>query len=440
MALDPRKQPPVVVKDGETTAYDMLITPEASPEEKRKAARERVEALPKNPSERTAQILVEFRKLEHTVDETELWCPLLRELVAVGGTAVPQLCAELDRTTADRSLRRLGFALRAIGDARAVPALIRAVPRTLLPSSSDYGLEVGDKESMSFMQAHDLDRGTGGEYFYLGRPVREIVGTLVALTGQNLDDADPSGMSLSEDPRRQVLQRRIYRRHAQRWQTWWEANWQLFTSDAAYQKVNLSLADEPLPAAPQALGKTARLGGGLAGAVLSPAIEDGPNVWRALDLDTGYGPNWPAGIPREESARDPKQLADWASRSGVDLICVAHRLPDGTETYVLEALGMRVREIGSRDLRNLDRLIAAGTLPEGRPVGELLMHYDTKSQQFVPDANAAFVFITREGSMGVIETTDRVTRIANPTGIAEGSRAHAGSPTGVRFSLREIVP
>ena len=146
MAWDTRKQPPVVVKDGETTTYNMLITPEVPPEEKLKAARKLVEALSKKPSDRTAQILLEFRKLNHTVDETELWCLLMRELVAVGRDAVPQLCAELDRTTEDRMLRRLGFALRAIGDPRAVPALIRAIPKTLLPSSSDYGLIVSDKE------------------------------------------------------------------------------------------------------------------------------------------------------------------------------------------------------------------------------------------------------------------------------------------------------
>ena len=80
----------------------------------------------------------------------------MRELVAVGRDAVPQLCAELDRTTEDRTLRRLGFALRAIGDPRAVPALIRAIPKTLLPSSSDYGLIVIDKELMDFMLTHDL--------------------------------------------------------------------------------------------------------------------------------------------------------------------------------------------------------------------------------------------------------------------------------------------
>lgn len=440
MAWDTRKQPPVVVKEGETTTYNMLITPEVPPEEKLKAARKLVEALSEKPSDRTAQILLEFRKLNHTVDETEVWCLLMRELVAVGREAVPQLCAELDRTTEDRMLRRLGFALRAIGDARAVPALIRAIPKTLLPSSSDYGLIVSDKELTDFMQTHDLDKGKGGTYFDLGRPVREIIGALHALTRQDFDDAELFSMSLSEDPRRQVLQRRIYGRQAQRWQAWWEKNWRSFTDDAAYQRVNLNVADEPLPPASGALGPTARLSGEVIGAVLSPAIEEGQHAWHFYDLDTGYRPNWPTRIPRDEASRHAKQLADWASQSGVDLMCVTHRSPDGSETYVLRALGMKVREINARDLRNLDRLIAAGTLPEGRPVDELLMHYDTQSQQLVPDANAAFLFVTREGSTGLIETTDRVTRTANLTGIASSPTPGVGFHKGVRFNLKAIIP
>jgi beta-lactamase regulating signal transducer with metallopeptidase domain/5-hydroxyisourate hydrolase-like protein (transthyretin family) len=440
MAWDTRNQPPVVVKEGETTTYNMLISPEVPPEERLKAARKLVEALSKKPSDRTAQILLEFRKLNHTVDETELWCLLMRELVAVGREAVPQLCAELDRTTEDRMLRRLGFALRAIGDPRAVPALVRAIPKTLLPSSSDYGLIVGDKELTDFMQKHHLDKRVGGLYFDLGRPVREIIGALHGLSGQNFDDAELFNMSLSEDPRRQVLQRRIYLRQAQRWQAWWEKNSQRFTDDAAYQKCNLNVADEPLPPAPQALGKTARLSGEMTGAVLSPAVEEGQHAWHAYDLDTGYRPNWPTTIPRVEASRNAKKLSDWASQSGVDLICITHRSPDGTETYVLRALGMKVREINPRDLRNLDRLIAAGTLPEGRPVDELLMHYDTESQQFVPDANAAFLYVTREGNMGVIETTDRVTRTANLTGMPAGPSPGVGFHKGVRFNLKAIIP
>jgi beta-lactamase regulating signal transducer with metallopeptidase domain/5-hydroxyisourate hydrolase-like protein (transthyretin family) len=154
MAWDTQKQPPVVVKEGETTTYDMLITPPVPPDEKLKAAQKLVEALPKKPTDRTAQIILEFRKLNHTVDETELWCLLMRELVAIGREAVPQLSAELDATTENRMLRRLGFALRAIGDPRAEPALVRAIPKTLVPPSSDYGLIVADRELTDFMQTH----------------------------------------------------------------------------------------------------------------------------------------------------------------------------------------------------------------------------------------------------------------------------------------------
>jgi beta-lactamase regulating signal transducer with metallopeptidase domain/5-hydroxyisourate hydrolase-like protein (transthyretin family) len=443
MAWDTRQQPPVVVKDGETTTYNMLITPEISPADRLMAARKLVEALSENPSDRTAQILLEFRKLNHTVDETELWCLLMRELVAVGRDAVPQLCAELDRTTENRMLRRLGFALRAIGDPRAVPALIRALPKTLLPSSSDYGLDVADKQLIEFMQNHDVNPGTSGEYFDLGRPEREITSALHRLTGQNFDDAAVFCMSLSEDPRRQVFQRRIYGRGAKLWQAWWEKNWRTLTHDAAYQKVDLNVADLILPPAadPQALGKTARLCGEMSGAVLSPAIEKGQYAWHFYDLDTGYRPNWPAQVPRNEAARDSKKLADWAAESGADLMCITHRSPDGTETYVLRALGMKVQEISPRDVRNLDRLLAIGTLPEGRPVDELLMHYDPGSQQLLPDANAAFLFVTREGNMGLIETTDRVTRTANMSGIAAGSPlSGVGLHLGVRFNLTAIVP
>jgi hypothetical protein len=56
-------------------------------------------------------------------------------------------------------------------------------------------------------------------------------------------------------------------------------------------------------------------------------------------------------------------------------------------------------------------------------------------QQLVRDANAAFLYETREGTMGVIETTDRVTRVADLAGMAAG-----GFHKGVRFNLKTIVP
>src|SRR5262249_10941935 len=149
------------------------------------------------------------------------------------------------------------------------------------------------------------------------------------------------------------------------------------------EKVNLSVVDESLLPAPQALGKSARVSFTVMGAVLSPANETGGYASYFNDLDTGYQPGWPIAISRAEAARDPNRVADWAAERGVDLMCVTHRAPDGAETYVLRALGMKVREITARELRDLDSLVATGRLPEGRPVGELLMHYDDKSRQLV---------------------------------------------------------
>ncbi len=439
MVWDTRTQPPVVVKEGETTKYDMLITPRIPAADKLLAARKVVDSLPEKPSERTTGILLEFRKLNHTVDETELWCTLMRELVAIGPDAVPQLCAELDRAGEDRMLRRLGFALRAIGDPRAVPALIRALPKTLLPSSSDYGLQVEDRDLMAFMKKHDLENG-GGRLFNFGRPVREICGALNKLTGQTADDAELFGISRSEDPRRQVLQRRVYQRKAQRWQTWWEMHWREMTDDAAYQLVKLTVEDEALPPAPKSLGPRARLDDGVIGDTLSPAIQGGQHARHFCDLDTGFRPKWPAQIPKDESLFDEKQLADWAAESGVDLMCTTHRSEDGTEIYVLRAFGMKVWEISQRDLRNIDKLIAGGNLPEGREVAELLMHYDSETKQYVPDANAAFIFVTRDGSLGLIETTDRVTKTANLNGLAGAAPPGVGFFKGVRFNVKSIIP
>jgi len=443
MSWDTTQQPAVVVREGQTTEYNMLVTPKTLPTEALKSARKKVESLPAEPSHRVAQIFAEFRQLSRTVDQTELWCTLMRELVAIGRDAVPQLCAELDRSTEDRTLRRLAFAARAIGDARAVPALIRAIPKTLVPASSDYGLIVADGELATFMQKHDLNGGRrGGPYFDFGRPVREIFGALHKLTRQDFTDSELFGIHRSEDPRREWYQRRLFARQAERWQTWWELHWRELTDDAAYQRVNLKVDLEqlPPPTPSPSLGPNARLADSVHGDVLSPAIQGGQYTQYFYDLDTGAHPKWPAQIPQDEARFDPKQLADWAAENGVDLMCVTHRSPDGAQTFVLRSFGMKAWEISPRDLRNIDRLVAKGTLPLDHAAGELLVHYDNDAKQSEPDTNAAFVFVTREGCMGLIETKDRVTRTADLTGRMGDPPPGVGFQKGVRFNLKSIIP
>jgi hypothetical protein len=68
------------------------------------------------------------------------------------------------------------------------------------------------------------------------------------------------------------------------------------------------------------------------------------------------------------------------------------------------------------------------------------MHHDPEKQELIAAANAVFLFVTRDGSFGVIETTDRVRRTADLTGTAGTPPRGVGFFEGVRFNLKTIIP
>lgn len=434
MGWDTLEQPAVVAKEGETVETELLVVRELTPEEKMAQARKVQAELPKEPSARATAILEQLR----SVGDEETWCLLTQDLVQLGPVAVPAICEELDQTTGDRSLRRIAFVLRAIGDPRAVPALIRALPRTLVRSSSDYGMLVDDPALTAFMQQHDLEDNRG-RYFGFQRPNREVSGALQRLTGQKFDDQILNGISLRSEPRAQALQRRLFLRQAHRWRDWWEAHAKELTAEADFHQVRLPEEPQEIDLTPAPLGPQARLddGAGVTGMVVSPAVERGGYSTHFMDLDTGLCLSWPAEIPRDDSGTDPR-LAAWAAENGLDLMCVAIKAGD-LEAYSLRTLGMTAVEITPAEARTLEKQLARGELPAGRMVEDLLLHSDPGSGELIASANAAFLYTTREGGRGLIEVTDRVTKVEDLTGAA-GFPAGVGFHLGVRFNHRPIVP
>jgi hypothetical protein len=350
---------------------------------------------------------------------------------------VPQLCAELDQTTEQRMLRRLGFALRAIGDARAVPALVRAIPKTLQPPLSDYGLVVDNNELAAFMREHDLDGGQGrGTSFGFGRPVREIFGALQKLTNQDFgDEVLFSVVVSSDDPRAQSMQRRLYFEQAQRWQEWWESHAKELTNDAAYHRVGLVIPEEVPQSVPLSHSPNAKLGEKFVGVTLSTPIERGASF---LDLDTGVKPPWPNDWAHDVEIEGRPEVAQWAAENGIDLMCVTYKSPTGESTYALRAFNMRLWELAPADARNIEKRLKSGKLA-GQPAGELLLHYDRETKQYAPDQNAEFLYMTREGGMGLLEVTDRVTRVEDLTGRFDTPKG-VGFTKGVRFNYTPIKP
>ena len=442
MGWDTDRQPPIVVPAGGVVRCFIKIKVRLSDEEKMADARQVVEDLPKDTSQRTEAILAEFRKLNHTVDQCELWCSLIKDLVDIGREAVPILCRELDETDEQRMMRRLGFALRAINDPRAVPALIRAIPKTLQPAMSDYGLIVGDAELLKFMQQHDLDADRQGRHFGFGRPIREIFAALNKITGHQLAEQELHNVHRSKDRRTLYRQQQQYQAVAESWRDWWESHYQDFGVDAKYGKVDL----QPLPPLDLSslptglrLSENAQIDRSSSGQTLAPIGDQNGNRY-FLDVDTGRTIDWPESLSRgDRSASSIEQATAWAAKQGLDLICLPH--DDGSEKspFVLRGIEMQVWEIDPWDAANIGKRIKQGRLPQGRKIDDgLLLHFDPKTNRRFPKIGTSFLYLSREDGLGIITITDFVTQVRDITGMFQAP-AGVGYHRGVRFDWKTIA-
>jgi len=443
MAWNTHDLPPIVVAEGSATECILNVTPPPTAAEKLAKAEKVLEVIPIDADKRVAAIIEELRRLNHTVDETETWCSLMRELTIIGSDAVPALCKEFETTDDSFMMRRLAFSLRAIGDPRAVPTLIRVLPKTLLIGSSDMSLIVEDKTLSAFMRRHSARQRTEvGAYFDFGRAVRETHSTLTRLTKRNVDGSELFGMMRSIDRRRVGIQEKQYHEAAAEWSAWWEANAEQFGVEPEFRKVNLpayraaDLSDYPTG---RELTKNAQAGTRMGEYVLRPIGDTGDRGDFFLDLDTGRRLGWPQGLPREDSSAETVQAAkESAAKRQADLMCVAMPDLNGKLTYTLTGIGLKLWEIKPSDAQDIRKRIADGKLPEGREVKDVLWHYDTETNRLVPNRGGSFLYLTREQGLGVINITGLVTEVGNPGGYGPPLRG-VGYNHGVRFNHQYIA-
>ncbi|QDU23203.1 RNA polymerase sigma factor [Urbifossiella limnaea] len=328
---------------------------------------------------------------------------VLRDLIRLGPAAVPDVVAELDATTDPFLLRCLGYAARGIGDKRVVPALIRALPKTCLPSASDYGNVSNDPELFAFLKEHAHDKVRIGDHYAFGRPLTEFRSALKVLTGTTHGESELNFASLSGSARQQALQREQFHRCAARWAAWWDANSRDLVADPAYRASGYKAppaAALPPPPAEFPHGPRAKFGGGISGGVLESARAAGAGaVFK--DLDTGREGRMPAHL-RAAAGRPDRldAIAAWAAGEGYDLMCTE----DGPATephYVIRGLGLTAWEVDVGRRGTLAAEVKAdGRFEMGRPAGALLAPFDAKAGRHAITEPGLFLFRTREGGYG----------------------------------------
>ncbi|WP_165226336.1 M56 family metallopeptidase [Aquisphaera insulae] len=422
---------------GLTDAAPAGSTPE--PAEAQEPAK--AEPVPEALAKRVAELVAQSRPTN--ASEPEKWAPAIRELTRIGRPAVPLLIDELDRTTDERMLRSLGFTLRAIGDPRAIPALIRAIPRTLVNAGSDYGIALKDPELFAFMRKHDNDtKDVDKNNFTLNTPFREITGALRSLTGQRFHEDELNFVTPGGNDLQRAIKERQYHRLARRWADWWEVNWLKFTDDRRYASVRLpSLpdehaevrpADQPFPTGPAVHGDTTR-----ANIILGPPQP--LEYYRTFeDLDSGRMTTWPGELG-DPVAPKPGAIEAWAADQGIDLQGTHYRIPgDDRVHFGLKPLGLRAWEIDNDRFDRMEQELKAGPPKLGRPVTDWLMHYDEATKTYDPDATATFLFATREGGTGILQVTGQIRDLLRPEDIGQpvSETRKRGFYRGVQFRMR----
>jgi hypothetical protein len=366
-----------------------------------------------------ADAIAVLRKTE--IGRPNQWAPAIRTLAQIGKPAVPYLIEELDRTTEDQALSSLAFALRAIGDPRAVPALIRAIPRTLVENHGDFGLSVFNLALLAFMQQHDTYPGMQAWIFAFGTPYHEVIGSLHALTGHRFNEELELHLALQGSAKQRWLKLRLMHGLAAQWAVWWKKNWQRFTDDPAYGKISLprlpeaprvavAPVDQPFPT-----GNRVQVSSGPINEILGPP----PPFWvyyrTFMDLDTGRQMTWPQGLPDSLKVK-ADEVAAFAAREGLDLRGIEYTPPgSGRSHYAIQGLGLRAWQIDNSAYWTIEEELRAGRPPKlDRPAGELLMDLDPKTGAYHPENKATFLFITREGTTGALQLNGIVTALPGP--------------------------
>jgi hypothetical protein len=384
----------------------------------------------------------------------EPWARLMRELVNLGPEAVPELITELDATNDERMLQCLGFSLRAIGDKRAIPALISAIPKMLRPFSSDYGDRIEDDETLQkFMQKHDLNAKDDGNKYSVGRPVREVFGALESLTGENFNDDELFGIFRGGTDSQNHAKEVLFHRNAAQWRDWWEQTGAADVADPAYKKVNL--APQPIAVLTTApVDGNMKLNGRSSNRMLHSIHELNarPNPLydidfeQLYDLDTGRY----AALPqkwrgRVLSADDIADITKWAAEEGFDMMGDEYKDSDGNGIYSIRGIGLKAWQLPDTRWKSLPSEFTVAQLQtEGRRViDNWLLFKDSVTGTLDLQRHAPFYFVTREGTPGIIYVGIPVVDDSlKPGGLTSGDDEldPVAFSKGRRFGIDGLVP
>lgn len=335
----------------------------------------------KNIDAEVARLLAKLKEQQDDrLSGQDVWARTMKELIELGPDATPVLSRALIETPMEdrRMLRSIPFALRGIGDPRAVPALILTLLKCNASDGSDMGYNSDDPEILAFMRKHDddlEDRDPDG--YNWGRPINEVRTALNKLTGTEQGEVELCHIHGKSATRRQAyLKQMLFRQCAERWAEWWENNWRDHISDEAFSVVDLPDFEADGDRFELNRDVALTISSSVSNMLLESVFSKNPrHVF--YDLDTGrYGTvhsRWKGSVDQANE----RIITKWAISEGYDLMGAEIEL-DGKSVYVLRLLSGEAWELPFRVFQNFSPSTASNLIKQGRPVDEILAVHDPK--------------------------------------------------------------
>jgi beta-lactamase regulating signal transducer with metallopeptidase domain len=293
---------------------------------------------PEPENEIQRRVLEEIYVLRHYVvlERADVWAGAIRKLTTLGGPAVPELVKELQRGGRPYSQSAIAYTLRAIGDRRAVPGLIRALAHASSGAGSDYGgVTTTDPELDRFMTSHQRGTRNGSLGFNFGRSVTEITGTLEKLTGHSEgyehqmyhnEKGKTASVIRELTPRMEEDFALGLRQASGKWRIWWNANKAGLLNPAQLAEAESwtvpPLSDPVESAGLAAHGSLIPFGPTVSfGPVTEVTLAHATDGWNGdyLDFDSGKRLRIPQEIKEITGGQRIPRSNQWFRQNGVDV-------------------------------------------------------------------------------------------------------------------------
>ena len=266
------------------------------------------------------------------------------------------------------------------------------------------GYRSDDPELMKFMQKHD-NRDSDRDGYSYGRPVNEVYRTLERWTGVKHDWNQLAFVSAKGGTIRQrQLKQKLFQKNAVRWAKWWEEHWHEHVGGTKFAEVNLPESKYDMPVVFKLDREKPLKRASGRGNMIAQSLYNTKSVRTFYDLDTGRWSGLPdrfRGMGREELSRTKKEIVEWAKANGFDLM--GTEVDDGdTRYYALEAIDLDAWEIPMSHWRSGEVRSPQSFIKLGRPIEQLIAHYDDEKKAHDHTKTGLFFFITNEHTPGQI--------------------------------------